>query len=139
MQAGAEGFNRIFAGGKLEGVPTLITSPVTVEAAGKPPKTISEYVGRASTGGSDVSIAWMRSPAGWSEPAQAPEFDEYTVVISGSLSVEHNDGTTEVAAGEAIAVTAGERVRYFTPGGAEYVAVCRPAFSPDTVHRESAD
>ncbi len=139
MQPTSGGFNQICADGKLDDVPTLITSPVTVEAAGEPPKTISEYVGRASTGGADLSIAWMRSPAGWSEPAQSPEFDEYTIVISGSLSVEHDGGTTEVAAGEAIAVTSGERVRYFTPAGAEYLAVCRPAFSPETVHRESAD
>ncbi|HEX6310835.1 MAG TPA: cupin [Acidimicrobiia bacterium] len=118
-------------------MPTLIHTPVTVDAAGTPPKTIAEYVGRASTGTSAVSIAWMRSPAGWSEPAQAPEFDEYTVVIAGSLTVEHDTGTVEVRAGQAIAVAAGERVRYHTPDGAEYLAVCLPAFSPELVHRES--
>lgn len=117
-------------------MPTLINTPVTVDAAGTPPKTIAEYVGRASTGASAVSIAWMRSPAGWSEPAQTPEFDEYTVVIAGSLTVEHDGGTLEVATGEAVAVPAGERVRYRTPEGAEYLAVCHPAFSPELVHRE---
>jgi mannose-6-phosphate isomerase-like protein (cupin superfamily) len=118
-------------------MPQLVRTPVTVEAAGTPPKTIAEYFGRPSTGTSAVSIAWMRSPAGWSEPAQAPEFDEYTVVIDGSLTVEHDGGTVEVRTGEAIVVAAGERVRYRTPGGAEYLAVCLPAFSPELVHRES--
>lgn len=117
-------------------MPTLITTPVTVAAAGEPPKTIREYIGRASTATADVSIAWMTSPPGWSEPAQRPEFDEYTVVISGSIHVEHDGGTVVVKAGEAIAVSAGERIRYFTPEGADYLAVCLPAFSPDTVHRE---
>jgi ethanolamine utilization protein EutQ (cupin superfamily) len=118
-------------------MPTLITSPVTVTAAGDPPKSISEYVGRASTGSSAVSIAWMRSPAGWSEPPQVPEFDEYTIVVSGSLTVDHDSGSTVVKAGEAVAVSAGERVRYSTPQGAEYLAVCLPAFSPETVRREA--
>ncbi|HEX6236970.1 MAG TPA: cupin domain-containing protein [Acidimicrobiales bacterium] len=117
-------------------MPTVITAPVTVAAAGEPPKTITEYVGLASTGASAVSIARMRSPAGWSEPAQAPEFDEYTVVLSGSLRVEHDGGTADVTAGQAIAVPAGERVRYSTPDGADYIAVCLPAFSPEAVHRE---
>jgi ethanolamine utilization protein EutQ (cupin superfamily) len=117
-------------------MPTVITTPVTVAAAGDPPKTIREYIGRASTETSDVSIAWMQSPPGWSEPAQRPDFDEYTVVIDGSLSVEHDDGTTVVLAGEAIAVSAGERVRYSTPDGAQYLAVCLPAFAPDIVHRD---
>jgi ethanolamine utilization protein EutQ (cupin superfamily) len=117
-------------------MPTLITTPVTVAAVGEPPKTIREYIGRASTDTSDVSIAWMQSPPGWSEPAQRPDFDEYTVVIAGSLDVEHDDGTLTVGAGEAVSVAAGERVRYSTPDGAEYLAVCLPAFSPDTVHRE---
>lgn len=120
-------------------MPTVITTPVTVAAAGEPPKTIREYVGRASTDTSAVSVAWMTSPPGWSEPAQRPEFDEYTVVIAGSLNVECDEGTLVVHAGEAIAVTAGERVRYFTPDGAEYLAVCVPAFAPDIVHREDED
>lgn len=117
-------------------MPRFIEEPVTIAAAGEPPKTISEYVGRASTGDSAVSVAWMRSPAGWSEPAQRPEFDEYTVVISGAVIVEHDGGTTEVPAGQAVAVTAGERVRYRTEIDTQYLAVCLPAFSPDTVHRE---
>jgi ethanolamine utilization protein EutQ (cupin superfamily) len=117
-------------------MPTFISTPVTVPAAGDPPKTITELVGRASTGSTGVSIARMSSPAGWSEPAQTPEFDEYTVVLAGSVLVEHDEGTTEVGAGQAIAVAAGERVRYSTPDGAEYLAVCLPAFSPDIVHRE---
>jgi ethanolamine utilization protein EutQ (cupin superfamily) len=119
-------------------MPTVITTPVTVAAVGEPPKTIREYIGRASTDTSDVSIAWMHSPPGWSEPAQRPEFDEYTVVIAGSLSVEHDDGTTVVSVGEAIAVAAGERVRYSTPDGAQYIAICLPAFAPDIVHRDDA-
>ncbi len=117
-------------------MPTLINAPITVAAAGEPPKTITEYVGRASTGAVDVSIAWMRSPAWWREPAQVLAFDEYTVVLSGSISVDHDGGTIEVGAGEAIAVVVGERVRYSTPDGAEYLAICLPAFSPEIVHRE---
>lgn len=117
-------------------MPTVITTPITVAAYGEPPKTIKEYVGRLSTATSDVSIAWMHSPPGWNEPSQTPEFDEYTVVIAGSLSVEHDEGVIDVAAGQAIAVSAGERVRYFTPDGAEYLAICLPAFSPETVHRD---
>jgi quercetin dioxygenase-like cupin family protein len=117
-------------------MPRLIDTPVTVPAAGEPPKTITEYIGRASTGASAVSIARMESPAGWSEPAQAPEFDEYTVVVDGLVAVHHDGGTIEVRAGQAIAVSAGERVRYATPEGAVYFAVCLPAFAPDLVHRE---
>jgi hypothetical protein len=108
----------------------LIDAPVRVEAAGEPPKLIDEFVGRASGGEERVSIARMRSPAGWSEPGQRPEFDEYTVVLGGTLSVE-------VAAGQGVLVRAGEWVRYSTPEGAEYVAVCLPAFSPETVHRDA--
>jgi ethanolamine utilization protein EutQ (cupin superfamily) len=118
-------------------MPRLLNTPVIVEAAGTPPKKIAEFVGRASTDTSDMSIAWMRSPEGWSEPAQAPEFDEYSIVISGSLVVEGANSTLEVRAGEAILVPAGERVRYSTPEGAEYLAVCLPAFSPELVHRDA--
>jgi ethanolamine utilization protein EutQ (cupin superfamily) len=118
-------------------MPKLLNTPVIVEAAGTPPKKIAEYVGRASTDTPAMSIAWMRSPEGWSEPAQAPEFDEYSIVIGGSLVVEHDGSTLEVRAGEAILVPAGERVRYRTPEGAEYLAVCLPAFSPDLVHRDA--
>jgi quercetin dioxygenase-like cupin family protein len=117
---------------------TVITAPQRVEAHGTPPKQIEEFVGRVSSKTEGVSIARMVSPAGWSEPGQTPEFDEYTVVLRGTLRVETREGTHVVAAGQAIIVRRGEWVRYGTPepGGAEYVAVCVPAFSPDTVHRE---
>ena len=117
-------------------MPEPIEQPVRVEAAGEPPKLIDEFAGRASTGEERVSVARMRSPAGWSEPGQRPEFDEYTIVLAGALRVESEDGTLEVAAGQGILTRAGEWVRYSTPEGAEYVAVCLPAFSPDTVHRD---
>ncbi|MCL4801804.1 MAG: hypothetical protein KJ025_19595 [Burkholderiales bacterium] len=116
---------------------TLIASPTRVEAAGHPPKTIDEFVGRVNSGTAQVSIARMRSPAGWEEPAQQPEFDEYTLVLVGALRVEVADRTLDVRAGQAVIVHAGERVRYSTPEGAEYVAVCLPAFSPATVHRDA--
>ena len=99
-------------------------------------KLIDEYVGRASTGTQGVSVAHMRSPAGWEEPGQRPEFDEITLVLSGAVHVEHDGGVLEVGAGQAVLTRAGERVRYTTPQGAEYVAVCLPAFAPDTVNRE---
>jgi quercetin dioxygenase-like cupin family protein len=117
-------------------MPEPIEQPVRVEAAGEPPKLIDEFAGRASTGEERLSVARMRSPAGWSEPGQRPEFDEYTIVLAGALRVESEDGTLEVAAGQGILTRAGEWVRYSTPEGAEYVAVCLPAFSPDTVHRD---
>ena len=115
-----------------------IETPTVVPAEGTEPKLIEEYVGRVNTGDASVSIARMRSPQGWEEPAQMPEFDEYTLVLAGMLLVEHDGGRVEVRAGEAVHTKAGERVRYSTPepGGAEYVAVCLPAFSPDTVHRD---
>jgi mannose-6-phosphate isomerase-like protein (cupin superfamily) len=117
-------------------VPELIETPVRVEAEGDPPKVIEEFAGRAAGGEERVSVARMRSPAGWSEPGQRPEFDEYTVVLGGLLRVEGEDRTLEVRGGQAVLVRAGEWVRYSTPDGAEYVAVCLPAFSPDTVHRD---
>jgi mannose-6-phosphate isomerase-like protein (cupin superfamily) len=117
-------------------MPELIESPVRVEAAGEPPKLIEEFAGRASNAEERVSVARMRSPAGWAEPGQRPEFDEYTVVLAGALQLESEDGTLEVLAGQGVLVRAGEWVRYSTPGGAEYLAVCLPAFSPDTVHRD---
>ncbi|MFO0878002.1 MAG: cupin [Gemmataceae bacterium] len=120
-------------------MPRLIAAPVRITAAGNKPKLIDEYVGRVATGTPGVSIAHMRSPSGWQEPFQKPEFDEYTVVLRGMLRVESAAGVLEVQAGQAVAVPAGESIRYSTPGpeGAEYIAVCLPAFSPDTVHRES--
>ena len=116
-----------------------IDQPTVVPAEGTEPKIIEEYVGRVNTGDAAVSIARMRSPQGWEEPAQTPEFDEYTLVLAGMLLVEHDGGRVEVRAGEAVHTKAGERVRYSTPepGGAEYVAVCVPAFSPDTAHRDA--
>jgi ethanolamine utilization protein EutQ (cupin superfamily) len=117
-------------------MPELIAQPSRVEAAGTKPKLIDEHVGRVNTGEERLSIARMRSPAGWLEPGQRPDFDEYTIVLAGALHVEHESGTLEVAAGQAVLARAGEWVRYSTPEGAEYVAVCLPAFSPDTVHRD---
>jgi quercetin dioxygenase-like cupin family protein len=119
-------------------VPERIAAPAVVEAAGTKPKRIQEYVGRVNTGDGAVSIARMTSPQGWEEPAQTPEFDEWTLVLSGLLVVEHDGGRLEIRAGEAVHARPGEWVRYSTPepGGAEYVAVCLPAFSPATVHRE---
>jgi mannose-6-phosphate isomerase-like protein (cupin superfamily) len=119
-------------------MPELISAPARIPAAGTEPKLIDEYVGRASTGEDRVSVAHMRSPSGWVEPAQRPDFDEVTVVLRGAVRVEHEGGALVVDAGQAALVRAGEWVRHSTPGadGAEYVSVCLPAFSPDTVHRE---
>jgi mannose-6-phosphate isomerase-like protein (cupin superfamily) len=119
-------------------MPELVDAPVVVPAVGTPPKIIEEYVGRASTRDGDVSVARMRSPSGWSEPGQRPEFDEFTVVLRGALHVEHEAGALDVRAGQAVVVRKGEWVRYSTPDpeGAEYVAVCLPAFSPEAVHRD---
>jgi mannose-6-phosphate isomerase-like protein (cupin superfamily) len=122
---------------RWEAMAELIESPVRVEAAGQPPKTIEEFTGRASTGEERASVARMRSPRGWAEPGQRPEFDEYTIVLEGAVRVETASGTLELAAGQAVLVRAGEWVRYSTPEGAEYVSVCLPAFSPDTVHRDA--
>ena len=121
-------------------MPEWIKNPSRVEAAGTKPKLIDEYVGRVNTGEERVSVAHMRSPEGWVEPGQRPRFDEYTVVLEGCLRVEHEDGALEVRAGQAVLARGGEWVRYSTPeaGGASYVAVCLPAFSPDTVHRDEA-
>jgi quercetin dioxygenase-like cupin family protein len=120
-------------------MPRLISSPSRIEAAGNKPKLIDEYVGRVNTGHQTVSVAHMRSPSGWVEPGQRPDFEEFTLVLKGALTVESEDGThTVVEAGQAIVTAPGEWVRYSTPGpdGAEYVAVCTPAFSPDAVHRD---
>jgi mannose-6-phosphate isomerase-like protein (cupin superfamily) len=115
----------------------LIDSPTIVAAAGMPQKTIREHVGRVNTGEHAVSVAHMTSPPGWSEPWQRPEFDEWTVVLSGAVRVEDDSGAFDVEAGQAAHAPAGERVRYATPEGADYLAVCIPAFSPDTVHRDA--
>ena len=119
-------------------MPELIREPSRVAAAGYPPKLIDEYAGRASTGEAAVSIAHMRSPAGWAEPGQRPEFDEFTIVLRGALVVESDDGQLTVQAGQAVHARPGEWVRYSSPGtdGAEYISVCVPAFDPGTVHRD---
>ena len=117
---------------------TLIPSPTVVPAAGSKPKVIEEWVGRVNTGTAALSVARMRSPAGWVEPGQSPEFDEYTLVLRGVLQVESRAGVLQVATGQAVLAPRGEWVRYSTPGaeGTEYVAICLPAFSPGTVHRD---
>ena len=119
-------------------MPTLIAAPAVVEAAGNKPKRIEEFVGRVNSGHTAVSVARMTSPDGWREPGQRPDFDEVTVVLRGMLRVEYAGGTLEVRAGQAVVTSAGEWVRYSTPepGGAQYLAVCMPAFSPSTVHRD---
>jgi mannose-6-phosphate isomerase-like protein (cupin superfamily) len=121
-------------------MPRLIVSPSRITAAGNLPKLIDEYVGRVNSDDAGVSIAHMRSPAGWVEPGQTPQFDEYTLVLRGMLRVEHQGGALEVRAGQTVVARRGEWVRYSTPGdeGAEYIAVCIPAFSPQTVHRDEA-
>jgi len=119
-------------------MPRLIEAPTRIEAAGNKPKLIDEFIGRVNSGTPAVSIARMQSPGGWQEPGQTPEFDEYTVVLRGTLRVETKGATLDVRAGQAVITSAGEWVRYSTPGdeGAEYVAICLPAFSPTTVHRD---
>jgi mannose-6-phosphate isomerase-like protein (cupin superfamily) len=119
-------------------MPVFIASPAIVEAAGTPSKRIEEFVGRVNSKTGAVSIARMRSPAGWKEPDQTPEFDEYTVVLKGVLTVTTRDGDRRICEGQAIIVKKGEWVRYSTPDqeGAEYIAVCMPAFSPESVHRD---
>ena len=119
-------------------MPRLIAAPAVVAAAGTKPKKIEEFAGRVNSGHADVSIARMTSPSGWLEPGQRPAFEEITVVLRGMVRVEHEAGVLEVQAGQAVVTSAGEWVRYSTPGpeGAEYIAVCLPAFSPATVHRD---
>ena len=116
----------------------LINKPTIIEAAGNKPKIIEEYIGRVNSNTSEVSVAKMKSPDGWVEPGQTPEFDEYTLVLKGILTVKTKKETFEGAAGSAIIIEKGEWVQYSSPhlGGAEYIAVCLPAFSPDTVHRD---
>lgn len=116
-------------------MPILIPNPTRIPVPGN--KNVDEYVGNVNSGNGQISIAHMRSPAGWSEPGQRPQFDEFTVVLSGAMRVEHESGEMEVGAGQAIIAQKGEWVRYSTPKGAEYIAVCLPAFSPKTVHRDA--
>ena len=121
-------------------VPTLISAPTRITAAGNKPKLIDEYIGRVNSKESRLSLAHMRSPSGWIEPGQTPEFDEFTLVLRGSLRVTHKNGVMDVQAGQAIIAHASEWVQYSTPHpeGAEYIAVCLPAFSPQTVHRDDS-
>ena len=114
----------------------LVGKPTVIKAAGNPPKEIQEFIGRVNTGTSEVSIAKMISPAGWEEPGQTPQFNEYTLVLKGSLHVRLKDSIIVVKAGQAFMAQAGEWVQYETPEGAEYIATCIPAFSPQTVHRD---
>ncbi len=118
-------------------MPTLISAPTRIASVGNKPKIIDEYVGRVNSATEGASVAHMRSPGGWVEPGQTPEFDEFTVVLRGTLHVEHREGAMDVKAGQAVITYGGEWVRYSTPevDGAEYIAVCVPAFSMDTVHR----
>jgi mannose-6-phosphate isomerase-like protein (cupin superfamily) len=120
-------------------MPTLISKPTRIAAAGNKPKLIDEHIGRVNSQTSDVSVAHMRSPEGWTEPGQTPEFDEFTVVLKGLLRVKHNGGVIDVVAGQSVIAHRGEWVQYSTPqaGGAEYIAVCLPAFSMETVRRDS--
>jgi mannose-6-phosphate isomerase-like protein (cupin superfamily) len=119
-------------------MPTLIPQPTRITAAGNKPKLIDEYIGRVNSNTAEASVAHMRSPAGWQEPGQKPDFDEFTVVLKGMIRVEHAGGHLDVRAGQAIITHADEWIRYSTPEpeGAEYIAVCLPAFSPSTVHRD---
>jgi mannose-6-phosphate isomerase-like protein (cupin superfamily) len=117
----------------------IVAQPVSLEAAGSPPKTITEYIGAVASEDTGISVAIMQSPSGWSEPGQTPDFDEYSIVLEGELQVEGRDTVLRVHSGQAVHTPAGEWVRYSTPGpeGARYVAVCLPAFSPKTVHRDA--
>ena len=119
-------------------MPTFIAAPTRVEAAGNKPKLIDEYIGRVNSKTTAASVAHMRSPSGWVEPGQTPEFEEFTIVLRGMLRVEHRTGAIDVRAGQAVISHPGEWIRYSTPEseGAEYIAVCLPAFSPATVHRD---
>jgi mannose-6-phosphate isomerase-like protein (cupin superfamily) len=120
-------------------MPRLIAAPTVVAAAGTKPKQIEEFAGRVNSGHAQVSVARMTSPSGWEEPGQRPEFEEITLVLRGMVKVEYEGGTLEVRPGQAVVTAPGEWVRYSTPGpdGAEYIAVCLPAFSPATVHRDT--
>jgi quercetin dioxygenase-like cupin family protein len=119
-------------------VPTLIASPTRIEAAGNKPKQINEYIGRINSKTEQASVAHMRSPAGWHEPGQTPEFTEFTVVLKGELKVRHREGELTVSAGQAVIAHPGEWIQYSTAVDTEYLAICLPAFSPATVHRDTS-
>jgi mannose-6-phosphate isomerase-like protein (cupin superfamily) len=118
-------------------LPILISQPTRIQAAGTKPKLIDEYIGRVNSKTQAASVAHMRSPAGWEEPGQRPEFNEFTIVLNGMVRVKHETGSLDVRAGQAVIAHKGEWIQYSTPEGAEYIAVCLPAFSPDTAHRDS--
>jgi mannose-6-phosphate isomerase-like protein (cupin superfamily) len=120
-------------------MPRLIAAPTVIAPAGNKPKRIEEYAGRVNSGHTGVSVAKMTSPSGWEEPGQRPEFEEITIVLRGMVRVEHESGALDVHAGQAVVAAPGEWIRYSSPGpeGAEYVAICIPAFSPATVHRDA--
>jgi mannose-6-phosphate isomerase-like protein (cupin superfamily) len=120
-------------------MPTIISAPSVIQAAGQPPKRIEEYAGRVNSGHANVSVARMQSPPGWKEPGQRPDFEEITIVLRGMIRVEHDNGVMDVQAGQAVVTHPGEWVRYSSPGadGAEYIAVCLPAFSMESVHRDA--
>ena len=120
-------------------MPTLIAQPTRVQAAGSKPKVIEEFVGRVNSQTETLSVAHMRSPEGWVEPGQTPEFDEYTLVLNGFLRVTHKGGSLDVRPGQAVIAHRNEWVQYSTPEGAEYIAICSPAFSPQTVHRDYSE
>jgi ethanolamine utilization protein EutQ len=126
-------------GSEVSSTPTLIEKPARVAAAGTKPKLIDEYIGRVNSDTQTLSLAHMRSPSGWTEPGQTPDFDEYTLVLKGMLRVEFQGGALDVQAGQAVIAHRGEWVRYSTPNpeGAEYIAVCSPAFTLDAAHRDS--
>ena len=136
-EIGSPGLLR-YAGWRRKRLPTLIQAPTRIAPSGNKPKQIDEYIGRVNSRTEAASIAHMHSPRGWQEPGQTPEFDEFTVVLQGILRVEHKGGVLDVRAGQAVIAHRGEWIRYSTPGseGAEYIAVCLPAFSPVTVHRD---
>ena len=117
-------------------MPILISQPTRIHAAGTKPKLIDEYIGRVNSKTKSASVAHMRSPVGWEEPGQRPEFDEFTIVLKGTVFVKHETGSLEVHEGQAVVAHKGEWIQYSTPDGAEYIAVCLPAFSPETVHRD---
>ena len=117
-------------------MPILIPQPTRIQAAGSKPKLIDEYIGRVNSRTQAASVAHMRSPAGWEEPGQRPEFDEFTLVLKGTLRVKHEKGSLDIRVGQAVIAHKGEWIQYSTPEGAEYIAVCLPAFSPETVHRD---
>lgn len=118
-------------------MPILISQPTRIQAAGTKPKLIDEYIGRVNSKTQAASVAHMHSPAGWEEPGQRPEFDEFTIVLKGMVRVKHEKGSLDVGAGQAVIAHKGEWIQYSTPDGAEYIAVCLPAFSPETVHSDS--